>query len=73
MSTKSEVLKLMDGGYVTTAAIVRYARINPKSALHKALEWDDAKAAQLYRVVQVDMLMQADPRFAWLPGKAVRS
>jgi hypothetical protein len=73
VSIKSEVLSLMDGGRVTAAAIVEHARTNPKSALHKALEWDDAKAAQLYRVVQVDTLMDAIPEFGWLPEKAVRS
>lgn len=32
--------------------IVQYAELNPSSELHKCFEWDDSKAANLWRVKQ---------------------
>ena len=37
--------------------IVEWAHDHPKSALHLALEWDDTKAAQEYRIWQVRRLI----------------
>lgn len=34
---------------VSNQEVVDFARNNPKSELHKAFEWDDKKAAEIYR------------------------
>jgi hypothetical protein len=39
------------GGELTPRAVVENAR-NPRSVLHKHFEWDDAKAAEAYRIDQ---------------------
>ena len=38
-------------GMLRASAVVKAAE-NPKSALHKRFEWDDSKAAKLYRMEQ---------------------
>jgi 4-hydroxyphenylpyruvate dioxygenase-like putative hemolysin len=44
--------------------VVEFARSHPKSALHRALQWDDAKAAKAYRLIQANTLIVANLKFA---------
>lgn len=39
-------------GVLNPKEVVDWARANPESALHRAFQWDDAKAADAYRVEQ---------------------
>jgi hypothetical protein len=48
-------------------SVARQARNHPKSALHRALEWNDVKAAEAFRYVQASALIEDDPKFAFLP------
>lgn len=61
MTIRSELLALQataDEGILHPRTVVEWARDNPSSALHAALEWDDAKAADEYRVWQVRHLIK---------------
>lgn len=46
-----------EDGLLRAPAVVRWARENPESALHGALEWDDPSAAEEYRIYQVRRLI----------------
>ena len=59
MSIKSELIGLSnEDGLIEPAAVVDWAKSNPTSALHKALEWDDKKAAGEYRLWQARKLIK---------------
>lgn len=60
MSIKSELLSLQHSDPQNTlhvADAVRWARENPTSLLHGALEWDDRVAAEAHRFSQVRQLI----------------
>lgn len=59
MSIKSELeaLKTKDGLYQPDR-IVKWAAVHKRSRLHAALEWDNAKAGNEYRLWQVRHLIQ---------------
>lgn len=61
MTIKTELLKLYEkapDGLLKPQTAVDWARDNPASALYKALEWDDTKAADGYRCEQVRHLIR---------------
>jgi hypothetical protein len=61
MTIKSELLELQvasNDGMLHTESVVKWAKANPKSALHSALEWDDKKAGHAWRIVQVRKLIE---------------
>lgn len=41
-----------------TEAVHRWAQNHPNSAIHKALEWNDAEGAYQYRLIQIGTLIQ---------------
>lgn len=45
------------GGVVNPHAVVAFAR-NPKTALHSRFQWDDTRAAHLYRIEQARCLLR---------------
>lgn len=45
------------GGILQAADVVEFAR-NPKTALHSIFEWNDGKAAELYRMEQARQLLR---------------
>jgi len=49
----AELEGLRDDGVLHTKRVLQWARENTSSALHKALEWDDSKAAEEYRLHQM--------------------
>jgi hypothetical protein len=54
----AELLALQtEDGLIHPAGAVRWARANPASKLYGALEWNDAVAAEAYRVGQVRSLI----------------
>lgn len=55
---RAELLALKKKGLVSAREAVEWARKNPRSALHAALNWDDKDAAQEWRVEQVRRLIQ---------------
>ena len=58
MTIEDELVALTDGdGFIKPHRVVDWARENPKSALHKNFEWDDAKAAEAFRVQQARRLI----------------
>lgn len=58
MSIKSELLKLQSkDGLLYPEKVHQWAQQNPKSELHKSLEWDDAKAGHEYRLYQIRKLI----------------
>jgi len=58
MTVESELIALTnEAGFINPRYGVQWARENPDSALHKQLEWDDAKAAEEHRVSQVRRLI----------------
>lgn len=58
MSIQSELTALKARSTLLRAeAVVEWARKHPASALHKALEWDNAKAAEEFRIWQVRRLI----------------
>ena len=42
-------IEAKSSGVLETGAVLAYAESRPRSALHKCFEWDDEKAAHLYR------------------------
>lgn len=57
---KAELLAIKamsEDGLLRAPAVVAWARENPESALHGALEWDDPSAAEEYRIHQVRRLI----------------
>lgn len=61
MTIRTELLALQaaaDDGILHPRLVVEWARDNPRSALHAAIEWDDTKAAEEYRVWQVRHLIR---------------
>lgn len=58
---RSELLQIKAAdpdGLLLAPKAVAWASEHPDSALHKALEWDDAKAGQEYRISQVRQLIR---------------
>ena len=61
MSIRDELLALMDADpdrMLHPRRIVEWARTHHGSALYKAIEWDDEKAAEEYRLSQVRSLIK---------------
>ena len=59
MSIRDELLALADDeGVIFVDRAVDWARGNPDSSLHKAIEWDDANAAHQHRLWQVRQLIK---------------
>ncbi len=61
MTIASELLALQQAstdGKLHCREVVEWARENPASALHSAIEWDDTKAAASYRIWQVRHLIE---------------
>ena len=48
----------MRDGILHAPAVVSWARANPDSALHNAIEWDNDRAADAHRLWQVRQLIQ---------------
>jgi hypothetical protein len=58
MSIETELLKIKGNKEMLVAEdALDWAKKNPKSALHKRLEWDDTKAGHQYRIWQVRQLI----------------
>jgi len=58
MTIRDELVELQKhDGILRPESAVMWARKNPKSALHGALEWDDNAAAHQYRIWQVRQLI----------------
>lgn len=61
MSIKDELLAIKQANpanMLFAPEVVDWARSNPTSKLHKALQWDDTIAAQEYRISQVRQLIR---------------
>lgn len=59
MTIKSELLALQDEeGILDPKGVVDWARKHKKSALHGAFTWDDAKAADEYRIWEARRLIR---------------
>ena len=61
MSIKSELLSIQHAttdNILHAEDVVQWAQENPASALHRVIEWDNAKAAHAYRLSQVRHLIQ---------------
>lgn len=61
VTIKSELLLIKEAsqdGMLHAETVVEWARDNTNSALHKALEWDDVRAAEEYRIAQVRQLIR---------------
>ena len=57
---RNELLALQaaaEDGILHAEKVVEWARDNPGSALHRSLQWNDAKAAHEYRIDQVRRLI----------------
>lgn len=57
---RHELLALQEAstdGLLHAERVVEWARENPESALHRAIQWDDVKAADEYRLWQVRRLI----------------
>lgn len=52
------IKSMAEDGLLRAPAVVEWARGNPDSALHGALEWDDQKAAEEHRYNQVRQLIR---------------
>jgi hypothetical protein len=58
MSIESELLQIKGNKeFLIPEEAVTWAEKHPKSALHKSLQWDDARAGHEYRVWQVRRLI----------------
>lgn len=58
MSIKDELLALKNSeGFIVCERAVEWAKANPSSELHGALEWNDREAAHQFRLVQVRHLI----------------
>lgn len=63
MTIEQELLALTDDeGFIKPRVVVDWARENPSSELHGRFEWDDAKAAEKYRVDQARQLIAVHVR-----------
>ncbi len=61
MSIRDELLEIQrdnDDNILHPREVVEWARRNTNSALHSAIEWDDQRAADAYRLVQVRRLIE---------------
>ena len=61
MTIASELLAIQQANpdnILHASDAVAWARANPGSALHKAIEWNDERAADEFRLVQVRRLIQ---------------
>ena len=62
--TNAEIQKLpRKDGCITISQVIEFARSHPKSALHREIEWNDAKAAEAFRHVQAAALIEELPNF----------
>lgn len=58
MTIEQELLALTDDeGFIKPRIVVEWARGNPASELHGRFEWDDARAAEKYRLDQARQLI----------------
>src|SRR5579864_8863396 len=74
MTIASELLDLEDeDGLIDPTTVVDWARDNPASALHGAIEWDDAIAAHAHRLWQVRRLVAIHIVTDDVSGSASRS
>jgi hypothetical protein len=64
MSIKDELLRLQQehGGILQAEIGVAWARDNPTSELHGALEWNDGKAGHQHRLTQMRQLIRVHVR-----------
>ena len=61
MSVRDELLAIQardPDGILRVEAVHAWARRNPRSALHTAIEWDEAKAAREYQYWQIRRIIQ---------------
>lgn len=60
----SDELQLVEKefGQLSPANVVEWARNNPKSQIHKSIEWDDSKAGDLYRLEQARGIIRVSVR-----------
>lgn len=58
MTIKTEIEALKQDGIIHAEAVESWAKANPESALHRALEWDAEKGAYQYRLYQIRRLIQ---------------
>ncbi len=56
--TEIEKIRISNGGIVSTQRVLDVAK-KPNNPLHNAFEWDDAKAANKYRVQQARRLISS--------------
>ncbi len=57
MSIEQELIGLSEDGFVRPRRVVEWAADNPTSELHSHFEWDDARAADEYRLHQARRLI----------------
>src|SRR5215467_4024901 len=58
MTIRNELVALRDSdGLIRAEVALEWAEANPRSALHKALEWDNEAAAYEHRLTQVRRLI----------------
>ena len=62
MTIKDELIMLQEKshGFLRAQTAVDWARDNPDSALHSALDWDDANAANEHRLWQIRQLIRVN-------------
>jgi hypothetical protein len=59
VSISSELNFLSDSrGFINPNRVHDWARANPRSELHRSLEWDDARAGHEFRLGQIRRLIQ---------------
>ena len=61
MTIKTELLAIQEtstDGRLYPREVVSWARDNPGTALHKAIEWNNRKAADAYRLAQVRQMIE---------------
>ena len=52
-----EIQIIGNSGEINAKSVVKYARENQSSELHKIIEWDDTKAAEKYREFQARRIL----------------
>lgn len=58
MAIEDELIALTDeNGFIKPKTVVEWAKDHPESELHGRIEWDDAKAADAYRINQARQLI----------------
>lgn len=59
VSRELRKIKKGNGGFLDPQKVVNYAR-NPATALHSKFTWDDAKAAEEYRIWQARQIIRLE-------------